>query len=253
LDVSKANPVRAVVYWATKAEGLAQAELSARTAKQVQEAIVYLYTDRSAPPQLWADVTVRMPFGERPLMVENLVAQAHFMLRHMPVLDCPVAFLDSDTLIAHELRMPPAVDLAVTYRDHVARDKDGNKVAGVAELMPYNYGVILANPTMAATEAILALRERVAKLSRNYQDWYGNQVALRELVGLDKTKRMPYVVRRKTPWADILVSVLDADVWNYTPEAAGEPIEGRKVLHLKGRRKHLMQHYLDRILAEAEL
>lgn len=249
MDVSKANPVGQIVYWTTTESGLAEAEMSAKSVREVQgPATLYLYTTREAPAQLWADHVVRMDFHRYPLMVANLVAQAHFTLKY---LDLPTAFLDTDVLLTRRLDVPPAVDLAVTLRRHVAVSEQGEELGqDVAKAMPYNYGVILANPTLGAIEAILWLRDRVRKLTPEYQGWYGNQVALRELLGFEPDRHPPYVVKRSMPWADILVSILDAAVYNYSPEHPDEDLVNRRVLHLKGDRKKMMPRYLERILEE---
>jgi len=249
MDVSKVERVGQVVYWTTTEEGLEQAKLSAVSVHEVMpDARLYLYCDRTLKNVgSWPSQVIRMDFDRYPLMVGNLVAQAHFALKY---LDLPTAFLDTDILLCAPLEIAPAVDLAITCRDYVGKTADGEKIAGVAESMPYNYGVLMARPTIGAIEAFLWLRDRVSRLAPHLQAWYGNQVALRELAGAPLDKHFPHVARRSLPWVDILISVLDAEAWNYTPEKPDEELAGKRILHLKGVRKSLMPHYLGRILEE---
>lgn len=248
MDIRKAQPIEHVVYWTNTQEGLEQAELSARSVQRaLPSARLFLYTDRpDAAP--WADVVERMDFSKYPLMVANLVAQTHYMLQYG---NSPTAFLDTDILLVKRLHIDPTADLAVTFRDYVAKNEGGEKVEGVAKSMPYNYGVLMANPTLAAREAFLWMRDRVNRMHPQAKHWYGNQMALRELVGMERQRKVPYVTHRILPWAKVAVRVLDAEVWNYTPEKPDEPLTNRRVLHLKGGRKALMQHFLDRIEKEA--
>lgn len=247
MDLRKASQVEHVVYWTTTPEGLDQAEMSARSVQAAMpSARLFLYTDRETTAP-WADVIERMDFGQYPLMLANLVAQTHYMLRYA---NRPTAFLDTDILLMKRLCLPPDADLAVTFRDYVAVDEGGEKIEGVARAMPYNYGVIMANPTVPAIECFLWMRDRLQRMNPQLQAWYGNQHALRELVGPRQNIALPYFTRRTLPWVTATVRVLDAEAWNYTPTGPEDPIEGKRVLHLKGPRKGLMPFFLDRILTE---
>jgi hypothetical protein len=249
MDVRKAQPVTQVVYWTTTQDGLEEAALSAQSVRETcQGCQIHLYADKSLPPVDFPDWTYRMDFSRWPLMVGNLVAQTDYMLRHHR--NGPVAFLDTDILVRKALYAPSGVDLAVTFRDYVGFNEQGEKVEGVAKTMPYNYGVVLANPTVPAVEAFLWMRDRIPKMNPEAQRWYGNQLALRELVGLERGQRLPYVTIRALPWTQVMVKVLDADEWNYSPEGPDEDVSKRRILHLKGNRKPLMRHYLERILGE---
>lgn len=247
MDIRKARPIAHIVYWTNTEEGLDQAEMSARSVQAVMpSARIFLYTDRPTTAA-WADVIERMDFSRYPLMVANLVAQTHYMLRYC---NNPTAFLDTDILLVKRLYLPPDADLAVTYRDYVAVSEGGEKIEGVAKGMPYNYGVLMANPTVPAIEAFLWMRDRLQRMNPQAQAWYGNQIALRELVGPKRQAGLPYFTNRDMAWATVKVRVLDAEAWNYTPTGPEDSIQGKRVLHLKGKRKVLMPFFLDRILTE---
>lgn len=257
MDIRKAQPVTQVVYWTTTLQGLEEAALSIESVRRAMpRAQCHVYTDGALVADSaswpWAhgipDWIYRRDFSRWPLMVANLVAQADHMLQRG--LHGSTAFLDTDILVREPLSVSAGMDLAVTYRDYVGFNEKGEKVQGVAKTMPYNYGVILASPTAAAVEAFLWMRDRVARMNPESQAWYGNQLALRELVGLERNKELPYVTVRTLPWAKVWVRVLDAEEWNYSPEGPDEDVSRRRVLHLKGNRKPLMRHYLDEILKE---
>ena len=167
-------------------------------------------------------------------------------------------FLDADVLavqFAPELEDPEFwkdKDLFVTQRDHVGFDEKGNKVVGVAREMPYNYGVLGVNNTtggvgIGGLEAMIALRSRVAKFGGTYQKWYGNQWALRELVGGSCTDPSPRDVSRHIGFWAIKIHVAPCDTWNFTPESVDEDLDGAYFVHTKGDRKDMFNALAERL------
>ena len=112
--------------------------------------------------------------------------------------------------------------------------------------MPYNYGVLMVNNTLAGKEAMLWLRDRVAKFGSAYQKWYGNQWALRELVGGSCNDPAPRRVHRTTGFWPIQIQVLECDKFNYTPQDSGEDLRGVYFVHAKGERDEMFQELAGR-------
>lgn len=184
-----------------------------------------------------------------PIMLANLEAQV--VAFGVATLNEPVIFLDTDVLLVRPLPTNLA-DLVVTWRDHVGV-VDGEEVAGVATQMPYNYGVIVCGNNARVLEAFIWMRERVRKMHSGYKQWYGNQIALAELVG-PKPDGVPGAELRRIPWAvasvpgyGINVAKLPCEIFNYTPQAEDEDITQKVALHFKGARRSLMPSYAQRL------
>lgn len=191
----------------------------------------------------------------RPAMVANLDAQIAALA--LGSAGDEFLFLDADTLLTRpfewsvneDTKTRPNdrtlnSDIYVTYRDHVNGDTD------FARAQPYNYGVLGATHNDLTLEAFFWIRARILRMSQKNQQWYGNQLALAELIGLpapQKTVRMSWSL--SDPGRALHVACLPCDVWNYSPDAEGEDISARNVLHLKGGRKDLMRHYAQRLAA----
>lgn len=243
------------VYWV---RGEDYAELATKSAASVRrcypDARVFVYADQAhnvLRDSIIDAVLVIPAFNASPAMVANLQAQAHFCLGKEFI--APTVFLDADILAiqaAPELEDPEFwlnYDLVVTQRDHVAIDTDGNKVIGLARDMPYNYGVVMVNNDAGGQEAILQLRERVRRMGTRLQQWYGNQWALRELVGGGIDDETPRTITRDIHFWRVRVRVLDCEQFNFTPETDAEDLSGRYFLHPKGDRKDLFHHYAEEL------
>ncbi len=237
-------------FWFVRgAEHAAMCRQSIASVRKVDQwARCFVVTDEANPE--W-DVGVGLYKIEpgRPIMLANLEAQV-VALGVAPPTE-PVVFLDTDVLLVRPLPTGIA-DLVVTWRDHVGV-VDGEEVEGVAAQMPYNYGVIITEPNARVLEAFIWMRERVRKMHTGYKQWYGNQIALAELVG-PKPVGVPSPEFRKIPWSPasmpgygINVAKLPCEVFNYTPQAADEDISSKVALHFKGKRRELMPHYAERL------
>jgi len=172
-------------------------------------------------------------------MVANLHAQVHFALTKFRN---PTLFLDADTLVQKPFQISSMADLMVTWRDETAEGVNSQ----LAKMMPYNYGVLGANPSYEATEAFIWMREQVRGYHAGLQDWYGNQVALRELVG-------PVIsgaeVDPPTRDFELVVDQQPCAAYNYTPKAEDEDIAQKYVIHVKGDRKAWFEPIARRIAA----
>lgn len=178
---------------------------------------------------------------KRPAMVANLDAQLWTLLdtqRRERVL-----FLDADTLMLKPFPWTDA-DIHATWRPDVNGDID------MARQQPWNYGVLGVNVTPAVIEAFIWLRQRVLKMSKQNQAWYGNQLALADLLGQPnggKERRVRWTLDDAgTP---LSVCELPCDVWNFSPNGPDDDITGKGILHMKGNRKDLIEHYAGRIAA----
>ena len=231
------------VYWIRGVSFAELAEMSIASVKRVDaSAKVHVVTDDAHTPfPHGTDVRHVLPSG-RAAMVANLDAQLH-ALNYLQRGD-RVLFLDADTLMLKPFPWALAPDLFVTWRPDVNGDRD------MAVLQPYNYGVIAAHVRPAMIEAFYWMRQRILLMNRRNQDWYGNQLALADLVGsapksgtADKEVRVRWALGDTgTP---LTVRQMPCDIFNYSPNEAGEDVSGKVIIHLKGSRKDLMQAYSE--------
>lgn len=178
----------------------------------------------------------------RPAMVANLDAQISCLLG-TPMGE-RVLFLDADTLVQQAFPWTSA-DLHVTWRDTVNGDPE------MARQQPYNYGVLGVNVTPASIEAFMWLRARILRMNPERQRWYGNQLALADLLGQRETGRWAPGgnIEKRIRWTledqgtPLTVCELPCDTWNYAPDSPNEDITGKGILHFKGGRKDLIEHF----------
>ncbi len=242
-----------IVYWIRGADYAEMAVKSAESMKRVYEgARVFVYADmlHEILESSAVDESIVIPyFNSTPHMIANLQAQVHYCLSSN--FDRRSLLVDADTIAVSPapLDSEKPWDLLCTWRDHVARDDEGQKIVGAAQQMPYNYGILALENTQGAREAMLWMRDRLKFMSAQLQAWYGNQWALRELVGGSIRDTVPYQTTRQTPWSQIEVRVERCDKWNYTPESADEDIAGKYFVHPKGERKAFFDPMLEKAAA----
>jgi hypothetical protein len=214
---------------------------------------ILVMTDETQRDWRIDNVTVMPIMQDLPIMLANLEAQVialHYAER-LDALRC--VFLDTDTIVANPLDASHMVGpVNFTWRDHVLVDEDGQKVEGVATRMPYNYGVIFCRPSLSALETFIWMRERVRSMHPQYQQWYGNQLAAAEFAGAAPESGSDYTTR-SIPWSlashgkTVLVGKLPCEKYNYTPQSIEEDVSGRYILHFKGKKRHLMWQYAERM------
>lgn len=173
------------------------------------------------------------------LMYDRTMAQLNHLLASNFAM--PLVLLDSDILInaslAELVRRP--FDVALTWRTNVE--------------MPINGGFLLLNNQRPG--AVRAFFKRFASIyQRNYADradWFGDQLALRDAVGLSHEQMVEHDI---VEVEGCRVLLLPCDTYNYAPDNLlsdiMEPIEGKAVLHFKGQRKRLMAWYWNAHLAD---
>lgn len=231
------------VWWVRGREHAELCALSVASVRRVDpKAACYVYTDDADKPDIPGAILCAMPPG-RPAMVANLDAQVKHLLTSKDY-GAAVLFLDSDTLLCKPFPFDESSELWPTWRTHVLK-KEEKEIAGLAKIMPYNYGVLGARVCSNTMEAFIWMKSRIQNMAPAHQNWYGNQFALYELCGHPSLGERSLV---PIPWvpgesARLRVHRLPCEVWNYTPEKAGEPVEDKGILHFKGGRKDLMEAY----------
>lgn len=239
--------MRVYSYFVRGAEHFAMFRTSAESVHRADpHAVILVMTDDEQVNSAWHYVR-RIDPGQ-PIMLANIDGQVEALIDSMQWGVDSIAFIDTDTIVQRPLILSsPGGDIAVTWRDHV-RVVDDEKVEGIAGVMPYNYGLILARPSRAAAEAFIWLRERVRKMHDRHQKWYGNQMALAALCGPPPSEGWR-TDERRIPWhltalgTTVRVLKLPCEIWNYTPQKAGEDVSQRAMLHFKGASRHLMEGY----------
>lgn len=232
-----------VVYWLRGEPFVEMARLSIASMRKVYpQAQIHYWTDEPHSTPAFSDACRHVLESGRPAMVANLDAQIdalNYFERGEQVL-----FLDADVLMRRKFDWALLPDLYVTWRSHVNHDA---ALEDFCKTQPYNYGVVGCHNVPAIHEAFYWLRSRILQMNARNQAWHGNQLALAELVGAppkqgqaDKDVRVRWSLSdRGTP---LCVRQLPCEIWNYSPDAI-EDVSGRAILHLKGDRKDLMQHY----------
>lgn len=166
------------------------------------------------------------------LMLERTLRQ----LRHVEAsaFDMPMVILDTDILINAPLQ--PAItedfDVAVTWRENKAQ--------------PINGGFLVLNNSRPEASRRF-MRRLAATFAERYADsaaWFGDQLALRDCVGLSlKEMRAKSLVEVD----GCRIQLLPCDTYNFSPENRYSEIltdrADKVVMHFKGERKRLMGPY----------
>lgn len=233
----------AYVYWLRGEQFVDLARLSIASVRKVDPAAkVFVWTDEPSTTPRISGVTWQTLEPGRPAMVANLDAQIaalNYLQRGDQVL-----FLDADVLMRQRFPWSLVPDLYVTWRDRVNGDDD------MAKLQPYNYGVVGCHVRPQTIEAFYWLRARILAMNARNKAWYGNQLALAELVGkapkegqADKDIRIRWSLNDRGTF--MTVRQLPCQTFNYSPDSVDEDVSGKAILHMKGDRKDLMQHFAE--------
>lgn len=146
----------------------------------------------------------------------------------------PIVFLDSDMLVNCPLTplFSQDFDVAVTWR-HIKK-------------MPLNGGVLIVNnvrPNVVRNFFSRFLDLFETKYAHK-AGWYGDQLAIAELIGLTSHE---CAVNQIVQVGDCRVLLLPCAEYNFSPDNTFKAIESaltdKVILHFKGPRKHLMEHY----------
>jgi hypothetical protein len=243
------------VYWLRGKEFVDMARLSMKSVRRIDPKAKFdVYTDDPANTPRMGERDVawyELPAG-RPPMVANLDAQIA-ALNHL-IQGEQVLFLDADIIMRKPFPFTLLPHIYVTYRNEV-KYLEGGEVKeadpDMVMLQPYNYGVLGCHVRPEVIEAFYWLRARVLAMNARNQMWFGNQLALAELVGVAPKGGDEFDKSVRIRWApldngtELNVRQLPCTMWNYSPNSKDEDVSLRGILHLKGERKDLMKHYAE--------
>ncbi len=187
-------------------------------------------TDLSGLSFVFERVNDSVDFNQ--LMFERTRMQRNYLAQRR--VTGPVAFLDSDILVCR--------DLAPLFRE----DFDIGLTWRVDREMPFNGGVILVNDRRpeASSRFFERLETTYREKQRSRLEWYGDQYALTELVGIN-----PDLVPTTQVYEsdDIRFRFFPCDLYNYTlPNRTRAMFRGPRdafVMHFKGTSRRFMILY----------
>ncbi len=228
-----------VVYRVAGQEHIDRVELSAKTVKRwVPDARIYAYTNQEYTGIQLHRPIIKPEFFKQPFMAADLLCVADWMMTEQRG---TTLFIDSDVIIRDDISgaLEGDWDLCLTWREGGG---------DFTKLQPYNFGVWWARHSVQSIWATVWMYRRCQLLQAEYQSWFGNQIAMRELVGPPLREGIKSVVMDNG--MTLKVKMLDGNEWNYSPEEAKhEDVSMRRVVHLKGEgRKPMMEHYLAEAL-----
>jgi len=169
-------------------------------------------------------------YHDKPFMLMTMMCQAHYLMSQ-PKDNEVVVFLDSDAFVLKKLPDLGEFDVCVTWRDNMG---------DLSMLMPYNYGVVFARRTVNAAVAWTWMCQRITQMKPEYQKWYADQVAIRELVGgINYTNTIEV---RDHGYFDVRVAHLPCQQFNWSPDKPEDPGD-RYIVHFKGARKDMADYY----------
>ena len=166
------------------------------------------------------------------LMLERTKSQLKYIISND--FSRPIVVLDSDILINRSLLpvISDDYDVALTWR--------------ASKRMPINGGFLILNN--ARPEVTKKFFERFASIYEDKyldaSDWFGDQLALRDCVGLGLSK---YSSRIVVDNEGCRIRLLPCETHNFSPDnqfsQIGTPLPDKFVLHFKGERKRLMKPF----------
>lgn len=140
-----------------------------------------------------------------------------FRARELAPLKAPYALLDTDMLVVRDIEEGFGGDVSLTWRaKHMVVTKD----EPAPLRMPYNGGVVFVQ----SQEFMQDCYDRMTKMEPKRQDWYGDQIALRDAAESGKYK----------------VKELRDETWNFCPDSENHDIPKVRIYHFKGLRKQFM-------------
>ena len=216
-----------------------QSAESARVTHPNSEIVIYVDKMGYDFSAMFDDIIVEETIFAHRWMLTNVMAQTDWLLRDGNCGDINV-FLDNDIIVRQTMPLGtlPDADMYVTWRDDVG---------DLSTVQPYNYGVLIVRSHVNAIRAMMWLENRVAQLAPKHQKWYGNQMALRELVGpLNRNE----TVTRNFQTFSIDVHQLPCHKWNWSPptDKLKQSASDKLCVHLKGDRKEAMPYYHDLVV-----
>jgi hypothetical protein len=183
------------------------------------------------------------PIDHNALMYSRSLSQLAYIEQHS--FTGPLALIDSDILINGGLScvFDEDFDIAVTWRKSAT--------------MPINGGLLIVNNLCPDNgrhffrRFLDVYRERYLRSSA--AAWYGDQLALRDLIGLTHREMNN---QRIVTIEGCRVLFLPCNKYNYSPEnryeAIGTGLKDHSIIHFKGPRKRLMNLFWNAFLLRQE-
>lgn len=169
-----------------------------------------------APRIHGVDELIRAPMNEGRML---------YRARRLAEIEPPYVMLDTDMLIKEDISEGlEDCDVALTWRAKHRIYVEDNKPP-IA--MPYNGGVVFVNNQEFMKDCLRRMEGMEPKL----QDWYGDQIALRDAVNSGRYK----------------VKELKDVKWNFVPDSEGHDLLGVRIYHYKGLRKRFMPNAFKRM------
>jgi hypothetical protein len=200
-------------------------------------ATLTILTDRDSQFSLPGATVWRREIDVSRIMYERMVWQREALTR-LPTKH-PIFLLDSDMLCLRSFadlfeRETHNFDLALTFRH--------------SHNSPINGGLLIVNSGDKTRKRALSMMShmiwRYTGMSEEDKTWFGDQFALRDLVGLHHTK-MHNLLVIENQLGHILL--LDCNQYNFTPKLSDEeilkPETECRLFHFKGTLKHYMEPY----------
>jgi hypothetical protein len=167
------------------------------------------------------------------MMLDRMGAQRAFFLNYD--FSCPVVMADSDVLINDSLDsvFQQDFDIGLTWRNNAR--------------MPINGGIMFVNNRRpsASRRFFTAVHEIYERKYADQAEWYGDQYALRDFLGMTRKEIVNHRGVVETNGCRVLL--LPCEQYNYSPDNVMTSITSRfldkLVLHFKGERKELMKLY----------
>lgn len=201
-----------------------------------QDSTCFLLTDLATNAEAisFPHHAVRRPVDYSTLMWSRTLAQQYFI--ESSDFSQPIILIDSDIIINGSLKplFWEDFDVALTWRK--------------SAIMPINGGLIILNNKRP--DAAISFFDRFVACYRDQYSpqatWYGDQLALRDCVGLNHRQMSE---SRIVTIAGAKILLLPCETYNYSPTNAFGAIRDRLpdkvILHFKGRRKRLMELFWD--------
>ena len=177
-----------------------------------------------------ADFVERFNFNKSQFIFDSMKSKREISNKYGPTI-----FLDADMILLDSIEdffSDDKFNFSITRRplnqhDRIIKDTKIhrekfpeliNKKLNVE--MPVNAGIFFCKNIELMDYMISVF----SVMTKNYYRWYGDQIALREL--LKKYKKD--------------IKIFDGDIFNYTPTSLIDNIDNKKVLHFKGGNRKLM-------------
>jgi len=191
-------------------------------------------------------------FGSTPdyLMPARMSYQFQFLRRWCRP-DEKVIFIDPDIIIQHDIShvFDEYFDIGLTWRANLGK---------LSDQMPFNAGVVFVRNTEGGWKFWLKASNMLAKAPENLKIWYGDQLAMIELVGRENYKNRTNSIINGI---DTVYKMIPCEDYNYSPisdellralNVSGEcktldRLRSKNVLHFKGGLKDYMCQYCELI------